>query len=381
MGFFVVGRSTAGLLEMFGSEEYETREDAARGIQTLAMAGAIDVSGRDVYIVDMAGATPVVIVVAATPAPGPVEEAKDQPAAGAWETTGEVMEVLDAVPDEVAAEEGLPEAPVVDSEAPSEGDKALEDVAGALDDEATPTLAGALKRAATSLEDEGVVAPGSIGAAEAAPVEEAGEAEEDLSDVIAALTIGSVDSETANVVEAPAEGTTEWPWANVGVVPIETEAVSDEIAIVPPADEDELLAEALEAAVSGDAAGDSLIVQSAAYGEDPFAPRAVIMGDYDETPISAQESAIVRDDEPEPTSQPLSAADEDETVREVADEAVSDLADQTLPEVSPLPGAYEISGDLELASYTCEDCVYSNTCPKVGQSTPDVCGAFQWKAV
>lgn len=374
MGFFVVGRTTDGLLEMLGSQEYGSREDAARGIQTLAMAGTIDVEGRDVYIVDMAGAAPVVIVGVAAPAPAPVESTEDQPAAGAWETTDEidedvevVAEVADEVPDataevvdddiDVAVEdELLVEDVFAETEVPSESDVALEDVAGALDDEATPSLADALKRAATSLEDEGIVAPESIGAAEIAEVDEAATTEEDLSDVIAALTVGSAVSESPTAVEAPVEETTEWPWANVGVVPVEAEAESDEVAAVEPADDDELLDEALEAAVSGDAGDDSLIVPSAAYGEDPFAPRAVIMGDYDDAPASVEEAQAVVSEEPEAT-------------------------DTELPEVASLPGAYEMSGDLELGSYTCEDCVYSNTCPKVGQSTPDECGAFQWKAV
>ena len=41
---------------------------------------------------------------------------------------------------------------------------------------------------------------------------------------------------------------------------------------------------------------------------------------------------------------------------------------------------YEAGGDLDLSAYTCSDCVYVNTCPKVGQLTPQECGSFQWRS-
>ena len=48
--------------------------------------------------------------------------------------------------------------------------------------------------------------------------------------------------------------------------------------------------------------------------------------------------------------------------------------------VFPPSAAYTPAGDLDLDGYTCDDCVYVNTCPKVGQSTPKECGSFQWKS-
>ena len=41
--------------------------------------------------------------------------------------------------------------------------------------------------------------------------------------------------------------------------------------------------------------------------------------------------------------------------------------------------AYE-PGELALDSYTCDDCVYVNTCPKHHQDKPATCGSFQWRA-
>ena len=73
-------------------------------------------------------------------------------------------------------------------------------------------------------------------------------------------------------------------------------------------------------------------------GEEAFIPKPVIMGDYDTPGLK------------------------DDVTHEDAG-----------------PG-YEAAGDLDLETYTCDDCVYSNTCPKVGQSTPAECGSFQWKS-
>lgn len=45
----------------------------------------------------------------------------------------------------------------------------------------------------------------------------------------------------------------------------------------------------------------------------------------------------------------------------------------------PPPG-YEFAGDLDLAGYACEDCIYVNTCPRAGESAPAECGSFQWRS-
>ncbi len=42
-------------------------------------------------------------------------------------------------------------------------------------------------------------------------------------------------------------------------------------------------------------------------------------------------------------------------------------------------GAYE-PGNLDMDTYTCDDCVYEGTCPKKGEETPATCGSFQWRA-
>jgi hypothetical protein len=38
-------------------------------------------------------------------------------------------------------------------------------------------------------------------------------------------------------------------------------------------------------------------------------------------------------------------------------------------------------GALNMNKYTCDDCVYANTCPNKDQKAPAECGSFQWKSV
>jgi hypothetical protein len=99
--------------------------------------------------------------------------------------------------------------------------------------------------------------------------------------------------------------------------------------------------------------------------------------------------------EPIPTPAPLQASVPPEEV--VASDIPAEQKDEPSPAdavvitevtvVEALPlveldvGPYEVSGELILERYTCDDCVYANTCPKVGESTPAECGSFQWKAL
>jgi len=89
-------------------------------------------------------------------------------------------------------------------------------------------------------------------------------------------------------------------------------------------------------------------------GEEVYLPRPVILGDYGEIP-SDEVSAVL--EEPGGAGEGASK-----------DEA-------STPELG-----YEASGLLDMSAYTCSDCIYSNTCPKVGEVTPAECGTFQWRS-
>ncbi|TDB39883.1 MAG: hypothetical protein D9V44_02775 [Actinobacteria bacterium] len=410
MSFFVVGRGRSdGLLRLLHQGVHETREDAVRAVQALASSGVVSVDDLDVYIADIASATPVMIVGMPSVALEP------DSSAGAWEAPASAI--------------------VHDLPSPDPGDVLLAD---------------ALQRAASRLESEGIIAPESVGfdgdeSVAAVEIDEPTEPEpavdeppavevmetttsddspltssdapvflddssdefavpsappvandyvgvvaepgiivdqeepetppaiaDDLSAVIASL--GSLDSGSTSEPDADAA---EWPWLNVGEVPavaseqVETsvETVEDEPVHEPDRSvstehtvepEPAITAEP-EPVVFDDS--DSLIVTPAI--DDDFMPQPIIMGDYatESAPAISEDAAIAPFDGVDETA-PAGAA-----------------AAASLPEVAEPAAVYEPAGDLALEAYTCADCVYSNTCPKVNQTTPAECGAFQWKAV
>jgi len=89
----------------------------------------------------------------------------------------------------------------------------------------------------------------------------------------------------------------------------------------------------------------AIIKNAPAEGEDAYLPRPVILGDYPDVPSVTAGGPVETD----------------------ASAPGSDIE-------------FAVSGDLQLESYTCDDCVYSNTCPKVGKTAPADCGAFQWRS-
>ncbi|MBN2839336.1 MAG: hypothetical protein JXP37_00050 [Coriobacteriia bacterium] len=363
MACIVVQRDPSGAsVALLMDEVFPDRSAALAALSEDIAAGHIT-PGGEVLVVDLETAVPVLVVGATLPAPVepppatvaetvplPVESsdqdageplpAAPEPEAEADEAALEVpeAEAVDTAetgddvadtsdvdePDEIrdadAPVEGVAEAEAVASPEPDVSQEPadspepddveslraeLEALAAPRESESTSGLADALKRAASSLESQGVVAPASISA------------EPGLED--------EPDS-PADGGDEPGAGAPsgEWPWANIEAYPGE-KPLAAEPGEDAPYD---------EAAVDASA----LIVTDTADGEDAFIPKPVIMGDYD-------------------TLSP---------------------ADGAAPDDSG-PG-YEAAGDLDLEAYTCDDCVYSNTCPKVGQSTPAECGSFQWKS-
>jgi hypothetical protein len=114
--------------------------------------------------------------------------------------------------------------------------------------------------------------------------------------------------------------------------------VAEPLGVVEPSAE--------PAGFSIDTVGPSLEAAPAAAEEAPnLEPvRPVIMGEYPED-VPAAAPPSVSEEAPEPEAKP-----------------------------------YEPSGELEIGAYTCKDCVYFNTCPKAGESTPAECGTFQWRS-
>lgn len=408
MAYFVVERSKEdGTLVIPLPGAYETRDAAIAALSAATASGAVGLQG-EVFIADLGTAVPVLVMPSAPAASAvPAEPAVAAPEPGP-EPEPEPVEVDDrAALQDVVAEAAEP--PAEEAEQPGELDEAGADSAFAAWEPlsemtgAESTLADALKRAATSLEEEGIVAPESIVSGDEGEIE-ATEADE------LDVTVTSVD--------ATADETAAWPWANVEAYEIKVDA--EEVAVVDdeadtadvgaatsadtPA-EPELMADGgqlAEAASEEVVPEEQAIITSApAEGEETYVPKPVILGDYPDTPATflAEEPAgpeeapaSVATLEEEPTGP---AADLEEDI--VADgpfDAVAAVAQSLEPAESPAQEdavagddapvvpeiGYEATGELKLDEYTCQDCVYSNTCPKVGQTAPADCGSFQWRS-
>ncbi|MBN2840404.1 MAG: hypothetical protein JXP37_05570, partial [Coriobacteriia bacterium] len=186
--------------------------------------------------------------------------------------------------------------------------------------------------------------------------------EEATTEVGVAEPMSALSEEPAEVLEAPAD----WPWANVEAFTEAAEEDADAVEGTP----DEISPE-----VSSLEDADTLITSAPPIGEEAYVPRPVILGDYAE--IGAEDATESVDAAPE-------ADDADEEVEDVAaGGSPFDTAavEASRPEEAPATEmAYEPTGDLDLGAYTCNDCVYSNTCPKVGEVTPAECGTFQWRS-
>jgi len=377
MAFFIVERVTdEGGLRLPVSGTFATREEALASLSAAVASGDATVTGGQVYVVDLETAVPVLVMPAAE------RVVADSEPEGARATEAEPVS-------SATVEEPEIEAPEVEVEVAAETDAVVLEEKAEIEmppdedvslTEGGASLADALKRATSSLEESGIRAPESIGAHEddeqeaqdplaqenedAGAKEEADERDEseiaaqayiapELRDLPVATAVAEPMSSAIEADEAPLapssdggsegggepaspESPSEWPWANVEAYEPEEEEASDFEVQAAPED------------------GDRLIASAPPMGEDAYLPKPVILGDYGDTGSDDVSAAF---EEP-----PAAVEDEDED------------------DVSPLEPGYEASGSLDMSAYTCSDCVYSNTCPKVGEVTPAECGTFQWRS-
>ncbi|MDO9557039.1 MAG: hypothetical protein Q7J82_05600 [Coriobacteriia bacterium] len=272
MAFFLIDRDrTDDSLRLLSAESFSTREAALQALPGLMSAD--EGYMRDVFVCDLNAATPVLFVQQPAQSAAGIVSASE---VGEEEPVAEIME-----PESIVSEEII--------EIPADG------------------LADALRRAATSLEAEGIVTPESIVSVadtedlvEEEASTETSDVTDELAQAIASLGVEIPEEPVAGEPEASDTTSTDWPWANVDKVELETQ-------------------------------------------EPEFVPRPVIMGDYND---------------------------------EVVVPAAVELDEAGLSTAS----TYE-PGEIELGDYSCDDCVYANTCPKAGTSNPSECGSFQWKSV
>ena len=396
MSFFVVERDPAdGSVRVLVHDPVADRSAALEALSARIASGEVTIAG-EVFVVDLSTAVPVLLMPVAAP----------PHAADAWGAAASTDTVL--------------------------GD-----------------LAEALKRATTSLESEGIVAPDSIDAGKedaSAPPDDELVQDEPVEGVVSRAPVDvrtehsaePVEIDTPPVVDGAAAevaepvGEAAWPWTNVDALPVGEEpelsappageqatpmVALEEVAPEPvdAPDTEELTVpgghviatpddglDEVQAAIASlggpdvtepvsyiaepagvadsreplDLPGEPavsespLIVPSVIEGDDAYLPKPVILGDYDDTSTSEVF---------EPASVAQEPAPEDD-----ASLVVDGLSAGTwtpAPRIDdPRTAAYEPVAGLDLGEYTCDDCVYVNTCPKVGQSTPAECGSFQWKS-
>jgi hypothetical protein len=312
------------------------------------------------------------------------DEPQGDASSGSVEAEPETIAVADATEPESEAE------PLV--EVPADDDDSLD-------------LAEALRRAASQMEAEGIVpAPQVEDLVARRPVEETAEPAGLLEEVEV------VDPVTdAGVEAAPAA----WPWEtgeSSGLLvedadlPVETLALGDAPSTdTAPAEEREPMEAPSAAAftpVGIDEPGlEDITLLTPADGAGWLEQRAEVVDEYadgigdDKTPgVSAEDNSLVElqvilgeyGTVPSEAAESSGVGDEGAAVEGLSAEAVIEaLAAETgeAPVEPPeAPKVYE-PGGLDISTYTCDDCVYVETCPKAKQDGPATCGSFQWKSV
>lgn len=321
MRFLVIGidRNT-GAAVLLTETPSATREDAIGALESLAASELHDLGSYDLVLVDLDAGTPVLVVTL----PAPQQETLPEP---------EPLHV---------AEPGWSVEPP--PEPPAAAQQFADTAVSALTSEAHAEAAAPAETVA--------FAPDAFAAVEEPPTGPEPSSQEDIGPFF-----GPDETRADELVEPPAEPEAE--------------------PSPPPADDDSLL-DALRRAA------DSLVQQGIEVPEPLEQPTPLAV---DEAP----EAAAPRDTN---VVEPLGVA-------EAAAAAASPVEHDLRPDLEPVrpvimgeypetieptsekPVAaqpYEPSGELEIAAYTCNDCVYSNTCPKAGESSPADCGTFQWRS-
>lgn len=186
---------------------------------------------------------------------------------------------------------------------------------------------------------------------------------------------GPVEEEPAPPAPADAAG---WESIAYETVPAPPEpepeqVLVDDQALPSSADDEQGLLDALRRAA------DSLVQQGIEVPEPggQEAPAPVEAADApaaEEAIPIAEPMGVVETPPAEPAPSETDLASIVEPVRPV----IMGEYPETVEPAEPQP--YQPAGDLEIAAYTCDDCVYSNTCPKAGESSPADCGTFQWRS-
>lgn len=421
MSFFLLGRVESGEVRLLSPKLFESRQDATSELSRLASDPSMADVEAEVYVADLNSATPVLLV----RQPSAAGESSEEPLTDETVESAAVFEAPEEPLVEPVADEAIAESIV----------EAQEQAASEL--EPQDDLRTALQRTTAHMESTGIVAPESVGPEPSAePVELVAETPEPLAEEQSEAAVAGegapLDSpawpwDVSTPADAEAAVTEE-----AGEPALDTDEAAEPATEVAP-----FVLEGLEEPAPDDA-GDLLGLSPDVALE---APRPVILGAYDEVPsVEAPElaetpapgvpdevsAALLEPAEPveieeaagsavtgvaEPMSAPdvepvedydaaiaeALAAVETEASQEATtgpaetNDAISDFimdlgSVTSVPEaVAEEPAAAPPSSSdarvtaVDTGSYTCEDCVYVETCPNKGQRAPKDCVSFQWK--
>jgi len=260
------------------------------------------------------------------------------------------------------------------------------------------SLRGAIERTTVAMAAEGVIAPASVdvGGQDESPADIAAqsEAEPEVSpaEKVEVRESAAVVAAETDAAEASAETAAAWPW---DVAPEEQPTASDaspDLAFVYStleepvhSDADEIsatiedLGEVELAATigsSGESGTLSVAAAPAVVAHSPMSSLGEIVGPGDDSDFIdleevAPDVALVPENEADLAEGPDPLSE----TAEAAGEPAEDLA-----ETPERPGfSAAANADKMLVDYSCDDCVYVETCPNKDQRLPKDCGSFQWK--
>ena len=425
MAFFLLGR-IGDTLNLLCPDTFATRQDALAALSRVTAEPGFDLWDAEVLLVDTDSGTPVLLV-----RPNPVAPVVVAQPAPAEELEIVVVDELDEVPEESevaeeepAAQDEVAEEPVAEESADADNaivdedagahevtlpavedaaiaDAIVEEYEEAAEQDAASALKDALTRTAAQMEAEGIVAPESIGSAESeseAPAE------------------SEPDAEVLSEAETEPAADSAWPW-DVAEAPASEPAVSPEIAFVlseleePSLDDGSILRGAIDdetfavarpvimgsyadASDAGTVADDEVVVEpmGIAAAEVVAAPSTgfaiPVVGDamdiFEIEPVQAEATVSIGDagsiGEAEPS---VEVAARDLSVEEMDSRDISDF----ILDLGALPddvsvasaAAAPVAPDEVVIEYTCDDCIYEDTCPNRDQRLPKDCGSFQWR--
>ena len=404
MAFFLIARGPADELTLLSPSLAASRQDALAELSRLTAEPGFAHWDAEVFAVDLETGVPVLLVrPASSQAPSGLEP---EPLA-AEETVAVVEAPYEPIVEPIAPEEALAEPGAQEAAAPAMepvGDEAIAEVVAEVAEE--DSLKAALQRTAEQMEASGITAPESVGPG----------------DTLEPSDAAPEVAEPATFADAGADAPTQtgeaaaWPWAPLEAeqpAPLE-EATAGEAeltafeGVVGEAQAEEPVAE--DAAPEDAEAGpdevasfvlDALeepsldekpIILTAADDEMLAASRTVILGAYDEAEPASPEAVAepfempVEESAPEtvePEAAPAvqeSAPIVPESPDEISDFILDLEAVTTVPEVQATSAAPEPDPvPAPDATYTCNDCVYVDTCPNKDQRLPQDCVSFQWK--